>query len=99
MQIENALTAHPAVRDLGIGAYLGVPIATADGHALGTVCVTEPGPRAWTAHDVLVLQGVAAAAAGQGGTATDANARTPPPIHPSGWLREEYVTATKGMRI
>ena len=60
---DPAWADHLAVRELGIGAYLGVPITVGGGHVLGTVCATEPGPRAWTDHDVVILRGVAAAAA------------------------------------
>ena len=46
---------NPAVVELGIAAYLGVPLATSSGHVLGSFCVAERRPRAWTADDVAVL--------------------------------------------
>jgi diguanylate cyclase (GGDEF)-like protein/PAS domain S-box-containing protein len=59
---DPRFASHPAVAELGIAAYLGAPITSEDGQVLGTVCVTEPAPRAWAPGDVAVLCGVAAAA-------------------------------------
>jgi diguanylate cyclase (GGDEF)-like protein/PAS domain S-box-containing protein len=56
--------AHPlvhdnlAVPDLGVVAYLGVPIA-ADGEAIGSLCAVDGRPRAWTAEDVALLTDLA----------------------------------------
>jgi hypothetical protein len=58
---------HPLVRDnlavleLGVKAYAGVPLLTQESQALGALCVMEPTPRAWTTHEVEVLQAIAAA--------------------------------------
>ena len=49
---------NPAVA-LGVAAYLGVPLITRGGHALGTLCVSEPAPRAWTDDDVRALTDLA----------------------------------------
>ena len=57
--------AHPLVRenlaiaDLGVIAYLGVPLTTASGHTLGSLCAVDHQPRAWTTEDVDVLRGLA----------------------------------------
>lgn len=59
---------HPLVRqnlaisDMGVIAYLGVPLTTADGHTLGSLCVIDTQPRSWTARDVALLEDLAAAA-------------------------------------
>ena len=37
-----------AVPDLGVLAYLGMPLATADGHVLGALCAIDTAPRTWT---------------------------------------------------
>ncbi|WP_089278002.1 GAF domain-containing protein [Antarctobacter heliothermus] len=41
-----------AVRDLGVVAYLGVPIRSPDGHVLGSFCVIDRKPRNWSEDDV-----------------------------------------------
>ncbi|MDP9312343.1 MAG: PAS domain S-box protein [Chloroflexota bacterium] len=50
-----------AIRDLGVIAYLGVPLLSADGHALGALCAIDHVPRAWTADDVALVESLAAA--------------------------------------
>jgi PAS domain S-box-containing protein len=50
---------NPAVGALGLRAYLGVPLVTRGGQALGTLCVSEAVPRAWTADDVAALTDLA----------------------------------------
>jgi diguanylate cyclase (GGDEF)-like protein/PAS domain S-box-containing protein len=46
---------NPAVDDFGVVAYAGVPLRTAAGHVLGTLCVVDSVPRAWTAADADAL--------------------------------------------
>ena len=41
-----------AIRDLGVMAYLGAPIRSADGFVLGSFCVIDSKPRRWQPHDV-----------------------------------------------
>ena len=52
---------HPAVRDLGAVAYLGVPLVLADGHAVGALCAIDTRPRDWSERDLRVLTSLAAA--------------------------------------
>lgn len=58
--------AHPAMRDnpaieqFGVAAYAGIPLLTADGHALGTLCVMDYEVRHWTEDDVANLTDLAA---------------------------------------
>jgi hypothetical protein len=62
--IEDART-HPlvgdnlAIRDLGVIAYLGMPLITGDGLALGSFCVIDGVPRRWSAEDVATLADLA----------------------------------------
>lgn len=54
---------HLAVRDLGVAAYAGVPVAAESGAVLGSFCAVDVAPRHWTPADVDVLTDLAAAAA------------------------------------
>jgi GAF domain-containing protein len=49
---------NPAVRELNIVAYAGVPL-TLSGHALGTLCVIDCEPRAWSYDEVETLKDLA----------------------------------------
>jgi GAF domain-containing protein len=51
-----------AIRDLGVIAYLGVPLITAEGQAIGTLCVIDHEPRIWTKDEISVVTDIAAAA-------------------------------------
>jgi two-component sensor histidine kinase len=53
---ETPLTkGSPAIQDLGVVAYLGVPLRRADGHVLGALCVIDHDPRRWEAKEVEIL--------------------------------------------
>ena len=58
---EHALVRHShATRELGIRAYLGVPIhapasGTSERLIVGTLCVVDHAPREWSADDLLTL--------------------------------------------
>lgn len=49
----------PTVESLGVAAYLGVPIRTGDGAAIGSLCAIDFEPRAWTATDIAVVSELA----------------------------------------
>ena len=49
-----------AIRDLGVVAYVGIPLITADGHALGSFCMIDSRPRRWTEQEVQILAELAA---------------------------------------
>jgi PAS domain S-box-containing protein len=53
---------NPAITALGVIAYAGIPLVTADGHALGSFCVLDTRPRHWTAEQIEVLTELAASA-------------------------------------
>jgi len=63
--IEDARV-HPlvrdnlAIRDLDVIAYAGIPLITAAGHSLGSLCVIDHRPRAWTAEEINTLAVLAA---------------------------------------
>ena len=54
------LAGNPAIRELGVVAYAGIPLIEEDGHALGTLCVIDSRPRHWTAHQIDLLSDIAA---------------------------------------
>jgi two-component sensor histidine kinase len=65
LEVEDARN-HPllrdngAVSDLGVIAYLGHPVHAPDGAVIGSFCVIDSKPRAWTADDRAVLADLAA---------------------------------------
>ncbi len=54
-----------AVRELGMTAFAGVPLAAAGGPPFGALCVMDAHPRAWELEDVRTLAELAAAAAAE----------------------------------
>jgi len=48
-----------AVRDFRVVAYLGVPLKTPNGLALGSLCTMDAKPREWTEREVKILQDLA----------------------------------------
>ena len=53
--------ANPLVAgDLGVQFYAGVPLKSADGHNLGTLCILDFKPRELSAHETATLQDLAA---------------------------------------
>ena len=63
--------AHPLVQnnggvtDLGVGAYLGVPVRAPSGHVVGSLCAIDHAPRTWTADDRTSLVTLAASVEGE----------------------------------
>lgn len=51
---------NPATVEASIGAYLGVPVRSPDGHALGSFCAISRSARAWTTQDIDTLTDLAA---------------------------------------
>lgn len=54
------LSQNPAIRELGVIAYLGVPLITSEGYALGSFCVIDGRPRNWAYDDLQMLWDLAA---------------------------------------
>ncbi|MEW5930977.1 MAG: GAF domain-containing protein [Gemmatimonadota bacterium] len=52
----------PTVESLGVAAYLGVPLVTSRGQAIGSFCAVDFEPREWRQGDVEVLRELAASA-------------------------------------
>ncbi len=58
---DSRLLDNHAIHDLGVIAYLGVPLITAQGHAIGTLCVIDHEPRTWTTDEISLITDIAAA--------------------------------------
>jgi GAF domain-containing protein len=52
---DPILAENPAVTQLGLASYLGMPLVTPDGHAVGTLCVIDVVPREWTDTQLALL--------------------------------------------
>jgi GAF domain-containing protein len=57
---HELLRDNPAIRDIGVIAYAGIPLIDAGGHALGTLCVIDSRPRHWTTDQIQLLSDLAA---------------------------------------
>jgi class 3 adenylate cyclase/GAF domain-containing protein len=49
----------PGAKEQGIRCYLGVPLRTKDGHALGSFCVGDTSPRQWGPEEQRILEELA----------------------------------------
>jgi GAF domain-containing protein len=58
---DERLLDNLAIRDLGVIAYLGVPLTTREGHAIGTLCVIDHEPRIWRRDEISLIKDVASA--------------------------------------
>src|SRR5262245_48749381 len=58
---DAATRDSPAIAELGVLAYLGVPIAAPDGEVLGALCVVDSAPRHWSDEDETALADLGAA--------------------------------------
>jgi len=59
-RLDPRFSTNPIVTDYGLVAYIGIPLITADEHALGTLCVVDPEPRAWREEDLETMRDLAA---------------------------------------
>ncbi len=53
---------NPAIDDLGVIAYLGMPVVTRKGECVGSLCAFEHEPREWTGRERAALKDLAGAA-------------------------------------
>ncbi len=57
--VDARVSALPPVRSGAVGSYLGVPLVNDDGNPVGTLCVFDPAPRAWSDDDLALLEQLA----------------------------------------
>jgi len=60
-RVHPEFAGYPAVAEMGLVAYVGVPLVTSDGHAIGALGVGDVAPRAWREADVSALRDLAGA--------------------------------------
>lgn len=51
---------NEAIQDLGVIGYLGIPLLTPEGHAIGSLCAIDHQPRDWTPEEIETLSDLAA---------------------------------------
>ena len=59
-RLDGRVYSNPAVSDLGVVAYLGVPLIDARGEPLGSLCAIDGQPRSWNESDLALLEAFAA---------------------------------------
>ncbi len=59
---EHPLLKHNPVVPMGVVAYAGIPLVTSDGLVLGSFCVIDSKPHAWTDEQIGILRDLTAAA-------------------------------------
>ncbi len=57
---EPLVRDNPAVSELNVAAYAGVPLREREGHVIGTLCVMDSRPRTWRPEDLDLLGELAA---------------------------------------
>jgi PAS domain S-box-containing protein len=57
---DHELGRHPAVVEFGIQAYLGIPLIDRNGFGLGTFCIFDARPRAFTEDQIGIMRDLAA---------------------------------------
>jgi signal transduction histidine kinase len=58
---DSRVCENLAIRDLGVIAYLGMPVTTRDGFFLGSLCAIQSSPRVWSGSDQSQLADLAGA--------------------------------------
>ena len=53
---DPAWCEHPAVKNINVVSYLGVPIHSPEGHVLGSFCIINTTPRQWTETDIAAMR-------------------------------------------
>ena len=69
---HDLVRGNPAIEELGVVAYAGVPLTDAGGRHLGALCAIDDQPKSWSEHDLEILRRFAEVAAGLVGGPTPA---------------------------
>jgi two-component sensor histidine kinase len=59
-RMDPVVCANPAVVELGVAAYLGVPLQTPAGQVLGSLCAIDTKVRSWSEADIAIIKDMAA---------------------------------------
>jgi PAS domain S-box-containing protein len=59
-RLDPRVRDNPAILELGLLAYLGIPLVSPDDQVLGALCVLDHQPRTWTLEEVATLSDLAA---------------------------------------
>lgn len=59
-RLDARVRDNPVIGELGVTAYLGVPLRTSEGHTLGSLCAIDDQPREWSIEDRVALEELAA---------------------------------------
>ncbi|MET9602946.1 SpoIIE family protein phosphatase [Streptomyces sp. NPDC006459] len=61
VRADDRLRTNPAIEDLGLVAYAGMPLTDTDGLVLGSLCAIDHEPRTWSDGELTDLEDLAAA--------------------------------------
>jgi len=64
-RLDQRMRHNPAIEDLGVVAYAGVPLITREGETLGALCAIGTEPRQWLESELQTLRDLATAAVAQ----------------------------------
>ena len=62
---DPRLADNPAIGDIGVVAYAGLPVTDGDGEVLGSFCVIDTQARVWTQDELALLEDLAAGMLGE----------------------------------
>ena len=63
-EVHPMVMGHPSVVEMGIRAYLGIPLVLANGHTIGSLSFVDYVPRKWPASEISQAEALAVKAVG-----------------------------------
>jgi PAS domain S-box-containing protein len=60
-RLNDLVSQNPAIEEIGIVAYAGIPLVTPNGETIGSFCAIDNQPHIWTDYEVGVITGLAQA--------------------------------------